>query len=107
MQAGAEEPASACAFVSEPLLRYRLEFGHQRLDGVACDDLELAADARDPPVRFLQLGTEFFDRKLVQRHNGLVAYSPHSETKLATDFSRGFADAEKNRPTTVTSSLGC
>ena len=76
------------------MLGYRQEFGGQRGDRFRCDDLELTK-AGDLPVRFLQFGTELFDRKLVQWHNGLVAYSAHSETKLAADLSRGFADAEK------------
>ena len=59
------------------------------------DDLELAAEARDLPVRFPQLGTEFFDRKLLQWHDGLLAYSPHSETKLAANLSRGLPTPKK------------
>ena len=99
--------AFRCAFASEPVLRYRQEFGDQRGDGFGRDDLELAAKARDLPVRFLQLGTEHFDRKLVQRHNGLVAYSPHSEAKLAANFRRRFTDAEKNGPAAVARRFGC
>ena len=107
MEGGRQQIALRRVLASEPVLRYREKFGDQCRDGFGCDGLELAAKARNLPVNPLQLGTEVFDRKLVERHNRLIAYSPHSETKLATDFSRGFADAEKNRPTTVTSSLGC
>src|SRR5205823_5395734 len=61
----------------------------------------------DLPVRFLQLGTELFQRKLLQRHNGLVAYSPHSEANLAANLGRCLADAEKSGPAAVARGLGC
>ena len=87
------------------MLGYREEFGDKRRNSLRCDDLESAAEALYLSVSFPQLGTELFDRKLVQRQNGLVAYSPHSEAKLAANLGRCFADAEKNRPTALARSL--
>ena len=89
------------------MLGYRQEVVDQRGDRLRCDDLELAAEARDLPVSFLQVGTELFAREPVQRHNGLVAYSPHSEAKLAANLGRCFADAEKDGPTAMARGVGC
>ena len=89
------------------MLGYRQEFGDKRGNSLRCDNIELAAEARDPPVNFLQLGSELSDRKLVHRQKGLVAYSPHCEAKFAANLGRCFADAEKTRPTSLARSLGC
>jgi len=64
---------------SEPVLEYRQEFGDECGDGFRCDGPELAAKARNLPVNLLALGTELFDRKLVERHNRLIAYPPRSQ----------------------------
>ena len=88
MEGGAQGGALSCAFSAEPMLGYQQEFGDQRGNRLRCDDLELAAEARDLRVGFPQFGSELFDRKLVHRHNGLVADSPHSEAKLAANLGR-------------------
>jgi hypothetical protein len=107
MEGGAQGGALSCAFSAEPMLGYQQEFGDQRGNSFGCDDLELAAEAGDLPVSFPQFGTELFDRKLVQRQNGLIADSPHSEAKSAANLGRCFPDPEKNWPTAVARSAGC
>jgi len=37
----------------------------------------------------------------------LIAYSPHSKTKLVANLGRGFANAEKNGPPAVIRRFGC
>ena len=74
MEGGRQQITLRRVLALEPILRYREKFGDQCRDGFGCDGLELAAKARNLPVNPLQLGTEVFDRKLVERHNRLIAY---------------------------------
>jgi hypothetical protein len=69
---------------------------YQRRHGVALDPRELAAEVRDMPVRFPQLRIQPFDRKFLQRHDGLLAYSAHGEAKLTANLRRRLTDAEEN-----------
>src|SRR5205814_7668524 len=94
MEGGYQQIALGRVLASAPVLRYRQKFGDQSGDGFRCDGLELAAKARNLPMNPLQLGTEVFDRKLVERHNSLIAYYPKSETKLITNLDTGFSTAQ-------------
>src|SRR5690349_8575007 len=71
MEGGYQQIALGRVLASAPVLRYRQKFGDQCGDGFRCDGLELAAKARNLSMNPLQLGTEVFDRKLVERHNRL------------------------------------
>ena len=107
MEGGRLQIALSRVLASEPVLEYRQEFGDECGDGFRCDGPELAAKARNLPVNLLGLGTELFDRKLVERHNRLIAYPPHSQTKLVANLGRRFANAEKNGPAALVRRFGC
>src|SRR6188472_2969327 len=98
MEGRREQIALGRALALLPVLRYPQEFGDQCRDRFRRDSLELIAKAHRLPVNLLHLGTELFDRKLVERHNRLIAYSSRSETKLVGNPGRGFADGKKNGP---------
>src|SRR3954451_17240322 len=82
MEGGRQQIALRRVLASEPVLRHRQEFGDQCGDGFRCDGLELAAKGRNLPMNPLQLGTEVFDRKLVERHNRLIASAGQLSKRL-------------------------